>query len=352
MRTGLARGLAWLVREQGEDGSWARGTIDSLLEEGYALESFHAWRFASHALACRALAEAPETPERRAALERAVGWLCATRLPKRGSDWDVDMAWSALYGFDACVALALDPRFAAEPWKSRLATRGMELHADLRRLQSVDGGWGYYDFPPYPSRNMWSTSFSTACVIPALVDAKERLGWEVDEGLLARAVRYVEACRLPNGAYSYDLTPIPRITGGEHINEVKGSLGRIQVCNLALARAGVERVDADELRRGLELLFANHAFLDAARMKPIPHESYYANAGYFYFFAHYHAARVIELLPPGERERWRGPLARHLLKVQEQNGSFVDFQAGSYLRVADTAFACMALCSALGPGGR
>ena len=35
-----------------------------------------------------------------------------------------------------------------------------------------------------------------------------------------------------------NLNPIPRLQGGEHINAVPGSLGRIQVCNWALRRAG------------------------------------------------------------------------------------------------------------------
>ena len=39
--------------------------------------------------------------------------------------------------------------------------------------------------------------------------------------MIDRAVRYVRRCALPNGAYEYDLRPIPRITGGEHINDVR-----------------------------------------------------------------------------------------------------------------------------------
>ena len=45
-------------------------------------------------------------------------------------------------------------------------------------------------------------------------------GWLEDDSVLNRAKRYVSRCALPNGAYTYDLTPLPRISGGEHINNV------------------------------------------------------------------------------------------------------------------------------------
>ena len=128
------------------------------------------------------------------------------------------------------------------------------------------------------------------------------MGWLQDERVLARALAYVRRCQLPNDAYEYDLRPVPRAPSGEHINQVKGSLGRIQVCNWALAKCGVGWVTPDKLREGLDWLFRLHTWLDMARMEPIPHHKYYANSGYFYFFGHAYAAEVIELLPASERE--------------------------------------------------
>ena len=342
-RTAHAKSLAWLVGAQNEDGSWGTGRIDSLLEHGFALESFYAWQMASSALADLALASAGDTPERRAALERGIAWLTTARLPKRGEDWDIDYAWTALYGFVACVELVQDPRFAGvEETAAALRRRGMEFYDLLVRLQSIDGGWGYYDDPPYPAgRPMWATSFSTACVIPALLRAHE-LGWEVDPAVAGRATEYVRRCIVPGGAYSYDLKPVPRFAG-ESINDIKGSLGRTQVCNWALHEAGLERITDDRLREGLEAFFQHHVFLDVARMRPIPHEAYYYNSGYFYFFGHYYAGLVIELLPEEEREAWHAKLRAEVVKAQNKDGSSDDFVAGGWSRVACTAFAALAL---------
>ena len=55
---------------------------------------------------------------------------------------------------------------------------------------------------------------------------------------------------------------------------------------------------------GVELFFEHHRFLDCCLRKPIPHESWYANAAYFYLFGHYYAAEVIATLPPSDRARF------------------------------------------------
>ena len=96
-------------------------------------------------------------------------------------------------------------------------------------------------------------------------------------------------CRRPNGAFAYDLRPVPRSFAGESIDTVKGALGRIQVCHWALTEVGDASVSVDDLRRGLGLFFAHHEFLATARMRPIPHEGHYANAGYFFLFGHEYA---------------------------------------------------------------
>jgi hypothetical protein len=167
--------------------------------------------------------------------------------------------------------------------------------------------------------------------------------------VLDRAVTYVRRCALPNGAYEYDLNPIPRAPAGEHINQLKGSLGRIQACNWALHAIGDPAVDLAKVRSGLVPFFEHHRFLDIARMRPIPHEAYYANAGYFYFFGHYHCARAINLLPATEREDWHARLRPHVVKTQRKDGSFCDYLGQGYLVVAGTAFAAMALDLGLEP---
>ncbi len=338
----LEKALAWLVATQREDGAWGTSVNDDIFEHGFSVESYYTWQIAANALACLSLMRADETPEIRAALEKGLKWLCTTTEPKRGSDWDADYVWSGLYGFVVCVEAAADPRFASGEWPALVEKAGKRYFGILERNQIPTGGWAYYDDPIYSRRPKWGTSFCTALVLPALKKAED-LGWVADERILERAKVYVERCALPNGAYEYDLNPVPRINGGEHINQVKGSLGRIQVCNWGLSEVGVGKITTDRVREGLEAFFEHHRFLDVARMRPIPHEAYYANAGYFYFFGHYYAAEAIGLLPEEEREAYHSRLRPHLVKVQRADGSSTDFHKSSSMMTAGTAYLALSL---------
>lgn len=343
-RTAIGRGVKFLIDKQNADGSWGTSTPESQYELNYSNASFYAWKVAGGALSTMTLMTVDETPERRAALERSLDFILKTDRPKRGSEWDVDNNWAALCTFTLLVQAAQDPRFQAEPWKSRIVARGEEYAAHLLANQDPKGGWGYYEGPVVSRRPTWSTSFATALVVPALFDARNKLGWKfVDETMAKRALEYVRACALPNGAYEYDLNPIPRISGGEMINNVKGSLSRIQVCNWARRKAGDPLVTDDKIREGLTNFFEYHKFLDVARMKPVPHEAYYANAGYFYFFGHYYAAQCINLLPAAERESWHAKLRAKLAPVQGKDGSSIDFIGSFYSYTYATSFSTMAL---------
>lgn len=345
-RACMDRALNWLVTRQHQDGSWASSVIEGLLDSHYSVASYYDWQYAANALGTLALLEAPETEARLRALHKALHWIYTTRLPKRGSHWDNDTVWAALYGVVLCVAAAQDSRIVDSVHRQALERRGRALLRNLIGNQVPTGGWGYYDSPTYSRRPKWGTSFSTALVLPALKDA-QRLGWLTDEKVLARAIGYVRRCQLPNDSYEYDLRPIPRAPAGEHINKIKGSLGRIQVCNWALHACGDASVDLDRIRKGLTPFFGHHRFLDIARMRPVPHEAYYANAGYFYFFGHYYAALVIQRLPATEREAWHARLRPHIVKTQRRDGSFTDFLDQGYMVVADTAFSALALNAGL-----
>jgi hypothetical protein len=347
-RVCLDRALGFLVRTQKPTGAWGTAVIEGVIDSQYAVESYYDWQVGAQAIGCLALMESPETPERRATLEKALSWLLSGPLVKRGNDWDNDMLWAALYGSVACARAAKDPRFQDAAWQGRIQTRGREFLAILDKNQVPQGGWGYYDNPFASERPKWATSFATATVLPALKEA-ERLGWITDPKIRERATEYVRRCALPNGAYEYDLNPVPRISGGEHINNIKGSLGRIQVCNWALASVGVKSVTPDKIHEGLENFFEHHRFLDCARMRPVPHEAYYANAGYFYFFGHYYAAQVINLLPEGEREDLHARLRPHIAKTLRKDGSCCDYLDQSWCVNASTGFAALTLALGLPP---
>lgn len=349
IQAGLERGLAWLLENQEADGSWG-STRDPAHEFWSNPYTHEAWITGTTALVVMALLEQPDHADVLPALQRGVAYLVERPPLQRPSDWDVDNAWGEIYGLTALLAVERDGRLPRDP--ARTARIQHHLGA-LERIQSVDGGWGYYDFDTLAQRPSWSTSFMTAVAVLALVEAGE-LGLELPEGVLPKAVTALERCLLPSGAYTYSVDPVPgpgRLLG---INQVQGSLSRIQVGNLALLRAGSERVGHQDLLDGLDLFFQHHRFLDVARKKPEPHEAYYYNSGYFYFFGHYYAARVLEQLTPAEQLRYRRRLAREVVKTLEEDGSMWDFYINTYGRPYGTAFGVMTLLRCQGreqPGG-
>lgn len=344
-RSAVQRAVKWLLTQQKADGSWGEGSIDSVQMMWPAVETHYAFKMGAHSLVCMALLVTDETPERRAALERGLNWLIDARIPKRGSEWDVDCSWSALYGFQAMVAAARDKRFAGPEWKPRIEKRGAELYELLEHNQEPLGGWGYYEGPVVSRRPTWSTSFATACVVPALCEAR-KMGWHVDAKVIEQAEKYLQGCALPTGAYQYDIHPMPR-DPGESIDDVKGSLGRIQVCNWARRRAGDPLVTDEKIEAGLEAFFEHHKFLDVARLRPIPHEAYYHNAAYFYMFGHCYAGLVINELPRAKRAAFHERLRAQIMKTQWDEGSFLDFLNTSFMKLSGTSFAVLGLSAGL-----
>ncbi len=343
----LDKSIGYLLKGQNEDGSWGAGVPTDLRELGFAWDTFYAWNQAANSIALLALLDAPPSAERQAALERGLDWLCTTRLAHRGANWDVDSTWATLYGFTALVTAAQDARFSAPEWQAKLERRGLEFYADLVLRQTPLGGWAYYDDPPITTKPTWAVSFCTALVLPALLEARDELGWEISESVITRAIGAIERCKLPNGAYTYSVNLRPYGHGGESINQVPGSLGRIQVCNWALVLAGDKKVSTDVVREGLEQFFRFHGFMDMTRTKPIPHEGPFANAGYFYFFGHYYAAKAIGLLPVEERELWHRRLRYHVVKTQTKAGASTDFLTSEYVVNACTAFGALVLSHGL-----
>lgn len=350
VRTAIARGVAFLVNSQNSDGSWG-GASDAITTwSGWTWsnpESHRAWRVATTGLACTALLDVGNSRETAAAVDRGLDYLTANALVKRPSEVDTMSCWAFIYGLQALATAYGDSRYADSPQRDAFRQAAQTHLRQLAYHQSLTGGWGYLEFDrPRTARPQWATSFTTAAGVVALIDARDA-GLDVDPVMLRRAVKAVRRCWLPNGAYTYSVRAIPHPRKIGSINRVKGSTCRIQTCNLALLMGGDE-ISATRLQTGLDQLFEHHRFIDIALHKPIPHETYYQNSGYFYLFGHYYAARVIEQIPPDARPMYWPKLQHELIKIQQKDGSMWDYDHHAYDKPYGTAFALMALGRSLG----
>jgi S-adenosylmethionine/arginine decarboxylase-like enzyme len=336
----VTKGVAFLRSAQEEDGSFGAPRNVMFNESFATVHTYEAWTYATTGLCAMALADCGKSAEDTVCLDRAVDGLLKRPLPKRVSEWDTDNVWAYVYGVQALAYLLPMERFAKDPRRPAMVARATDLIAQLERWQTPFGGWAYYDTDATTIPPVWTTSFTTAAAVIGLLDA-EKAGLPVNQRMLNKALACVDHARLPTGAYTYNISTISSPANLEFIDQVKGSLGRIQVGNVALMRGGL--LDAKTVKAGLEQFFENHRFLAVARKKPIPHESWYAVAAYFFLFGHYYASEAIDLLPVDQRAPFAKQLQQKLLEIQEDDGAFWDFHISEYTRAYGTAFAILAL---------
>jgi len=186
----------------------------------------------------------------------------------------------------------------------------------------------------------------TAAALVAMREAKD-IGVDVPEKLIKGAVDSIHRQRKPDYSYLYGeyLKYMPQ----HPINLPGGSLGRSQACNVALRMWGDDKVTDPIMKTWLDRLFARNGWLDMGRKKPIPHESFFAVAGYFFYFGHYYAGLCIEQLPLQERPFYQDHLATVLLRLQSKDGSWWDYPLYNYHQQYGTAFALMTLKSCRRP---
>lgn len=343
IREALRRGVAFLVKDQNKDGSWGTPNRTKDLNIYAPVPDAHqAFRAAVTALCVSALIDtAVDTDEARAALERGEAWILKHVPQLRRSSADtLYNIWGHIYGIDCLVRMHQRlPRDAERRRKIEgLLREQIEL---LVRFESVEGGWGYYDMSigaQHPASA--TTSFMSAAGLISLHAAKA-IGVNPPAPLVKHASDSILRQRKKDFSYLYGeyLRWRPMMP----VNRPGGSLGRSQACNLAMRLWGDTRVTDEVVKNWLDRLFSRNLWLDMGRKRPIPHESHFQVAGYFYFFGHYYAAGCIEQLPPAERPFYQDQLAHVLLPLQEKDGSWWDFPLYNYHQQYGTAFALMTL---------
>ena len=339
----IRRGVDFLVRRQNKNGSWgsARNT-KGLNIYAPVPGAHHAFRTATTSLCLSALIEAGDSrPATRRAVERGETWMLANlgKL-RRATPRAIYNTWGHAYAIQALVRMA--QRRPMDPARLKHLAKLIEDQIGfLARYETVHGGWGYYDFEAHTQKPSGQpTSFLTATVLIAFAEAKA-VGVAAPQKLVRRALATIHRQRKPDSSYLYsgNLTWWP-MAG---INRPAGSLGRSQACNAALRLWGDKRITDDVLRTWLDRLFARSLWLDIGRKRPVPHESWFQVAGYFFYYGHYYAGLCIDLLKPEERPHFQDHLAHILLRLQEKDGTWWDYPLYDYHQQYGTAFALMAL---------
>jgi hypothetical protein len=328
----IAEGVAFLKSSQNADGSWGTGGVSHGNEIEVSVPGSHeAFRVAVTSLCVMALREVGE----HAAHDRGVEFLVNHDEVRRGDAELIYNIWAHAYIVQALSDESLtnsDPRIRD----------AINFNIDrMARYETYTGGWNYYDFnggDQQPAGG--ATSFGTAAGLAALWDAK-RAGIEYPQVLVTRGKRRLEEMLLPNGAclYDSDLKYLPMLPA----NMLRGSAGRAVAANFALYLWDSPKADPAACRRALDNFFREHAALEAGRKLNYPHQSWYQVSGYYYYFDHYYAARMIESLGPDAKREYGPQLEAVILPHQEPDGSWWDYPMWDYHKPYGTAFAIMTL---------
>jgi hypothetical protein len=341
----LRRGVDFLVESQNPDGSWGSAHKTKDLNIFAPVPGAHlAFRSAVTAMCVEALIQTgafATNARARSALDLGEAWLLKY-LPevRRADGMAIYNVWSHAYGIQALAQMHRRAH-GNRPRQQQIKDLIVGQIDRLRRYESVDGGWGYIDFRVKSQRPATSSlSFVNATVLIAFHDARQ-IGVKIPDNIVQRAVAGIERQRKNDHSYLYGeyLQMQPMMP----VNRPAASLGRSQVCNLALRLWGDTNITDVVITNWLGRLVARNEWLSFGRKRPIPHESYFQVAGYFFYYGHYYAALCADQLDAVRARGYKDQLAAIIIPLQEKDGSWWDYPLYDYHQAYGTAFALMTL---------
>jgi len=338
----LDKGCNFLLEKQNTDGSWGSARQTKGLNIFAPVPGSHrAFRLAVTALSISALLEIKSNDQNfTECINKGQNYLLE-RLPqlRRASPMALYNVWSHCYGLQALHRMhEKSPQIKERKKIREVMEQQIKM---LQTYESIDGGWGYYDFNAQTKQPSGSSiSFVNATGLVALKDANKS-GVSVPSRLVNRALAALKRQRLPDHSFLYGeyLKYRPRSA----INRPAGSLGRSHACNYALQIWGDESVTDEVHKICLDRLIERNGWLDVARKRPVPHESWFAVAGYFFYYGHLYAAFCTENLSMVDQPKYQNALSKILIPLQEKDGSWWDFPFYDYHQQYGTAMALLSL---------
>ena len=345
IRASITRGVDFLVGYQNKDGSWGGPTRTKGLNIYAPVPgAHHAFRAGASGLALSGLIDSGDArPETAAAIEKAAKW-AEKDLPnlRRADPTTTYNIWGHAYGLRALTRL--HGREADPVRKARYKELAQEQVELVNRYADVNGGWGYLDLFDKLATQKPSgitTSFSSATVLLAMHEGREKLGLTLNEKVVTAALDSIKRQQTPDMAYAYSHSHIMRPR--TDINRPAGSLSRSQACNAALRALGREGITDEVVIEWADRFLAREGFLSIARKRPRPHDIHFRISGYFYYYGIHYFTESVRFLPLEKQKPYAGKLAALILSRQEKDGSWWDYPLYDYHQPYGTGYCLMAL---------
>ena len=186
------KGLAWLTKNQGANGSWGKTYT-------VAVTSFACLGYLA---ACDEPFKGDNGKALTAGLKYLMGVQKNGQFPAQGHSWIHGQGFATLALSEAVgrsMFCKTKPDIDLKKMR-KVVTAAVKVIADN---QSTSGGWWYT--PGAKARHEGST---TVCAVQALVSAAN-YGIEIDESVLAKGFKYLKKCQNADGGFDYQLDNSP-----------------------------------------------------------------------------------------------------------------------------------------------
>jgi|GEM_PF-1990016 len=183
-----------------------------------------------------------------------------------------------------------------------------------------EGGWNYY-------MNLGhAMSFVTGYVMIALMEADELFDIGVPDDVLRSAYKQLDNSRKEDSESGEDGYIYRAGTGAD----IRGHMGRIVLCELALTRYGRRR--SSDIKQALELWVDHREELDKVRTFEVartgPHYyPLYANAAYYWMYGHYWAMEGAHELGGSQLEEINEIVLKVLMANRRENDLWLGHKA-------------------------